>query len=286
MHYIDQYLLVTNLREAYLEIGGHEPTPTLPEGRQGLDVRTCFTGLSEPPLPLSSWSDSDEALEFKHYESLHPRWKNAASIWYTDGGAVKTKDDGAFISSGAYCRSGEVNLRTAPCTDGPTNTIMRAELIAIYAAFYHLNTGHSDCINATDSKASMQVIYKQIHNPSGNQLSTHRVLLEALTAMLHARAAAGLHPTLLKVKSHIGIDGNEAADKLANEARDPQLCCLTFDSGNQAHHEEHWPSLITKASTPAAVPREKVAGNLSAALKQHIADMHARGLTNKSDYLG
>ena len=77
---------------------------------------------------------------------------------------------------------------------------------------YHLSTSHSDCIIATDSKASRQVIHKQIHNPSGNQLSTHKDLLEALTAMLHARAAAGLHTTLLKVKSHIGIDGNEAAD--------------------------------------------------------------------------
>ena len=91
---------------------------------------------------------------------------------------------------------------------------------------------------------------------------------------------------VLKVKPHIGIDGSEAADKLANEARDPQLCCLTFGNGNQAHYGEHWPGLITPASTPEAVPRERVAGNLSAALKQHIAGMHARGLTNKSDYLG
>ena len=44
--------------------------------------------------------------------------------------------------------------------------------------------------------------------------------------------------------------------------------------------------LITPASAPEAVPRERMAGNLSAALKQHIAGMHARGLTNRSDYLG
>ena len=135
LQYIDQDLLVTKLREASLEIGGHELTPTLPEEQQGLDIPTCFTdfsGLSEPPLPSSSRCDSDEALEFTHYECLDLRWVNAASIWYTDGSAVKTKDDGTIIGSGAYCRSGEVKLRIAPCGDGPTNTSMRAELIAIY----------------------------------------------------------------------------------------------------------------------------------------------------------
>lgn len=56
---------MTKLREASLEIGGHELAP-LPEGRLGLTVGTCCTdlsGLSEPPLPFSFWSNSDEALE-------------------------------------------------------------------------------------------------------------------------------------------------------------------------------------------------------------------------------
>ena len=139
----------------------------------------------------------------------------------------------------------------------------------------------------TDSKAYMQVTHKQIHYPSGNQLSIHRVLLEDLTVRLLERAAAGLHTTLLEVKSHIGIEGNETADKLAK--RGQGLAALLPDlsyPGNQAHPGERWPNLITQASTPEAVPRERIAGNLSATLKQHIAGMHARGLTNKSDYLG
>ena len=104
--------------------------------------------------------------------------------------------------------------------------------------------------------------------------------------MLLARAAAGLYTNLLKVRSHIVINGNESADKVANEARNPQFCCLTFDNCIQAHHGQLWSSLITQASTPEAVPRERMAGNLSAVLKQHVAGRHAWGLINKSDYLG
>ena len=106
------------------------------------------------------------------------RWENADFVWYTDSSAFKSKDDGTINGSGACCKSGDVGLGFAPCGDGPTNTIMPAELIAIYAVLYHLSTSHPDCIMTTDSKASMQVLHKQIH-PSGTQLSIHRVFLQA-----------------------------------------------------------------------------------------------------------
>ena len=41
---------------------------------------------------------------------------------------------------------------------------------------------------------------------------------------LAKKARGGVHVQLLKVKSHIGIEGNEKADALAHEACKPECC--------------------------------------------------------------
>ena len=94
-----------------------------------------------------------------------------------------------------------------------------------------------------------------------------------------------LHTSIIKVESHIGIVGNEMADKLANEARDAAACDLTYDIGNQAHQGQHWPTLTTRMATPDQLHRERVAGNLHAALKSHISGHHAKGLTTNTLYV-
>ena len=80
----------------------------------------------------------------------------------------------------------------------------------------------------------------------GNQLNTHKTLLDAIAAELRLRALRGLHTSIIKVKPHIGIVGNEMADTLANEARDAAACHLTYDIGNQAHQGQHWPILTVE----------------------------------------
>ena len=139
----------------------------------------------------------ERQAEFTNFIQPCPKWEDAASIWYTDGSATKIKFDGTIIGSGAYCRGKDVSLRIAPCGDGPTNTITRAELVAIYAVLCHVQADAGDCIIATDSKASMQAIHKHIrmwiHNPMGNQLNTHKTLLDAIAAELRLRALRGLH---------------------------------------------------------------------------------------------
>ena len=108
---------------------------------------------------------------------------------------------------------------------GGTDTITRAELVTIHAVLCHMQADAGDCIIATDSRASMQAIHKHICNPMGNQLNTHKTLLDAIAVELCLRALIsplmrGLHTSIIKVRSHIGIVGHEVADKLANEARD------------------------------------------------------------------
>ena len=222
--------------------------------------------------------------EFTNYIQPCPKWEDAASIWYTDGSATKSKIDGTMIGSRAYCRGKNVSLRIAPCGDGPCNTITRAQLVATYAVLCHVQADVGDCIIATDRKASMQAIHKHIHNPRGNQLNTHKTLLDAIAAELHLRALRGLH-TSTRVKSHIGIVGNEMADKLANEAQDAAACDLTYDIGNQAHQGKHWPVLTAWTAAPDQSNRQWVAGDLHAAIKGHTNSHHAKGLTNNTLYV-
>ena len=124
----------------------------------------------------------------------------------------------------------------------------------------------------------MQAIYKHIHNPLGNKSNTHEVLLKAIATSLLQRAHQGLDTTIIKVKSHIGIEGNEIVDRLANDPRDPQACTISYSVGNLAHQGEHWPVLITPSRNDKDQSVELTAGNLKQALKVHIASRHAKRL--------
>ena len=180
-------------------------------------------------------------------------------------------------------RLGDIQLRIAPCGIGPTNTVMRAELVAIYAVLLHPSNTNKKCTIPTDSKAAMQAIYKQIQNPLGNKSNTHEVLFKAIAASLLQRAHQGLNTTIVKVKYthtyHIGIEGNEIVDRLANNARDPQACTISCSVSNLAHQAEHWPVLTTPSENDKDQSVERAAGNLKQALKVHIASRHAKGLT-------
>ena len=60
------------------------------------------------------------------------------------------------------------------------------------------------------------------------QQCKHKVMLENIVAQLLARARKDLRTRILKVKSHIGIQGNEEADKLATAATDSSKCSQEF----------------------------------------------------------
>ena len=60
------------------------------------------------------------------------------------------------------------------------------------------------------------------------------LLIQKIAKIMLGRSKQGLKTTMIKVKSHIGIEGNEIADKLANVARDPDECQLHISDGNWA----------------------------------------------------
>jgi len=89
--------------------------------------------------------------------------------------------------------------------------------VALLIAVRHCRPGVKESI-ATDSKCSMEKIGMHLRSPSSTVDDCHRPLLEAIGHEIMQRAQAGDETILLK--SHIGIHGNEMADKLANEAAD------------------------------------------------------------------
>ena len=60
------------------------------------------------------------------------------------------------------------------------------------------------------------------------------------------QAREGVHIQRLKVKSHIGIEGNEKADHLAHEACQPECCNDTASERVRIGEDVFWPHFTVK----------------------------------------
>ncbi len=143
-------------------------------------------------------------------------------IIYTDGSRKEIPRIGLVTGSGVYREHehAHLSLKVHPYEQGMLNTINRAELVALLIALRHCRPGVRESI-ATDSKCSMQKIGMHLRSPPSTVDDCHRPLLEAIGHEFMQRAQAGDETSLLKVKSHIGIHGNEMADMLAYQRQLP-----------------------------------------------------------------
>ena len=110
-----------------------------------------------------------------------------------------------------------IRLRVRSNMPGMLNTITRAELAALLVALRECRPEYDEII-ATVSKCSMDKIAMHLKHPTSTINDPHRPMLEAIVQLLVNRARDAQYTRLMKVKSHVGVDGNEHAGMLANEA--------------------------------------------------------------------
>ena len=101
------------------------------------------------------------------------------------------------------------------------------------------------------------MIAKFMDSPQTLQQCKNKVMLEDIVAQLIARARKGLRTRIMKVKSHIGIQGNEEADKLATAATDSSKCSQDYAIGHEGLQGLYWPAqTIEKMSNDGNVAAE------------------------------
>ena len=200
---------------------------------------------------------------------LWPIWPRNEII-YTDGSARDTgRPDGYRSGTGVFRFASSRGPVVELCIDpinyhtGVANTIQRAELVGIFKALQVDYSGPNLMI-CTDSLASMYMIDKHMRCPSLHKECKHEELLSLIVEELAKKAREGVRVQLLKVKSHIGIEGNEKADALAHEACKPECCNDVASEGVEIREDVFWPHFngkkIHNASRGAAAVAMDVLG--------------------------
>ena len=151
------------------------------------------------------------------------KWQ-ADQIIYTDGSIRDTREPGYYRSgTGVYRPASDVGPSVQLCIDpigrqyGVGNTIQRAECVGIHQALSVPHCHHERVI-ATDSLCAIYMLSKHLRCPSLHRESTHLGILEAAVQAMAESLREGQDIRIIKVKSHIGIKGNEEAGRLAHDA--------------------------------------------------------------------
>ena len=137
---------------------------------------------------------------------------------YTDG---SYKIDTHRARAGVYsCRDeADVHVTIRSSKPGPINTINRAELAALLYCLTHWQD-NTEVTIVTDSQSSMQSRNAHLTDPDDHKYHVHQHMLQSIADIILKRAKLGRHTSSLKVKCHTGVDGNDWADILANQAAD------------------------------------------------------------------
>ena len=108
---------------------------------------------------------------------------------------------------------------------------------------------------------------KFLDSPRDLSMNKHQGALHQIRECLLKRAGAGRTTTFKKVKSHIGINDNEAADKLATEAAKLGQFDRHYHHGSHGLIDVCWPCITRHADFSAS--RCLKLANLQSAVKDN-----------------
>ena len=295
--YVHLDVLEHGLTEAATEFNGL--TPTLQHLRQPTQMQDACLPLHIPKalrkvieeagsqrevvVPRAWYNNHLDIPELKLTSAVGKLEWAPNEMWYTDGSAVGEKG-AQQIGAGVYCANAGVAKKVGCTGVGPTNTITRAELCALYQCLGYLDPDE-DAIIATDSKAIMHMTNNGIYAPDLQMENKHRVLMLEVAKRFIRRAQDGRHTTLVKVKSHTGIKGNDQADELAQKAATEPGTIDDLVTIGGAFDGLYW--LGKEQEEPGQSDDHEVflVSNLNHALKDAARPRYQTGLTNETRYV-
>ena len=195
---------------------GRRPTPALAPAAPPTHPPTRPTAMQTEDISLLTCCLSDA---FPLRQRL--RYDHGTCI-YTDGSVVKIQTERGeknLLGAAAYDAASKAVWYINP--NGGTKgcqTIMRCELSGIHHGLQMRQGTPAEALPLTlftDSLTSLYAIRRMLLRPDTLKLCKHKDLLDLIVAQLQRRANAGWKTTLIKVKAHIGVEGNEKADAAA-----------------------------------------------------------------------
>jgi ribonuclease HI len=265
-------------------------TMCLPRAFPGAGARETWA----PTAGLACWhcppsAAADLAASFPAAAPL--RWAGVMAM-YTDGAAVKTAGGGTTLGAAVYDARADRTYLVDPCGRGSTNTITRAELGAIDQALAHAPVADTVLV-CTDSACSIALAKRMAFLPSTLHECKHLSLLRSVVASLLHRARAGLRTHICKVVAHVGVHGNECADKGADAVVKGAPCHWSVTADNESTLD--LPAWLVMADPPAAASGEPalnkhtgnpfVLSNLTSAVAANTdMGLHAPGAARRTYY--
>lgn len=206
-------------------------------------------------------------------------------VAYTDGSCKKHPDGSQSIGAAVYFPStpqytDPISVTVNPNGKGPTLTINRAELSGIHQALAHERSNLADALHIyTDSLCSLSLIRRMITSPWTLRDCKHLYLLNDILNTIRTRSENGQRTSFHKVKSHVGVRGNEEADKTANKAAmDPQHTDTIEDSNNSPYEDKVWVKYTPPPNLADPKPMTSLyLSNLSEDIKRKVTPHHSGG---------